>query len=129
MLDALRVPLLPPRDPVSSWPGLEIRREQREGATLLCVAGELDISGAARLDEEIAAAAAACGSLVLDLSGVTFCDSSGLAVLLRARRRHAGIAMRPGAGVLHVARLGCVDEALFGPAADVKLRADDAAGS
>lgn len=53
------------------------------------ISGEVDHHGAREimevLDREIDAALP--GRLALDLSGVTFMDSSGIAVLLRARRR------------------------------------------
>lgn len=54
-----------------------------------CISGEVDHHGAreimGELDREIDTALPR--RLALDLSGVTFMDSSGIAVLLRARRR------------------------------------------
>ena len=53
------------------------------------VAGELDHHGArtALREMEEALDAALPRKLVLDLSGVTFMDSSGIAVILRARQK------------------------------------------
>ena len=61
-----------------------------QGRTMIAlVSGEIDHHGAREimtaLDREIDAALP--NLLELDLSGVTFMDSSGIAVLLRARRR------------------------------------------
>ncbi|MFI2735943.1 STAS domain-containing protein [Streptomyces sp. NPDC018711] len=57
------------------------------------VCGEIDLEDADELRRDLVAAldSSACG-LDIDLSGVTFCDCSGLHVLLRLNRlaRHAG---------------------------------------
>jgi stage II sporulation protein AA (anti-sigma F factor antagonist) len=48
------------------------------------VAGEVDLDTA----EQLAAGLGAChGTVVVDLAGVTFIDSSGLGTLVRARNR------------------------------------------
>ena len=93
----------------------------RPGIVLLAVDGEIDTLTAARLqaglDEAVDAARADGSGVVVDLSGVTFLASSGLAVLIggspapgRARRpaapgrrlprRHAPVAGAPGADAL-----------------------------
>ena len=53
------------------------------------VSGEIDHHGARQIMKELDEAIDGIlpGKLELDLSGVTFMDSSGIAVLLRARRR------------------------------------------
>lgn len=53
------------------------------------ISGEVDHHGAREIMEELDREidAALPRHLALDLSGVTFMDSSGIAVLLRARRR------------------------------------------
>ena len=115
---------------MTEWSSFGVQREERGDALWLLVSGELDIAETARLDEEIALAAKAAPEVVVDLSEVTFCDSSGLAVLLRARRRHDQLSFKPGEAVLHVATLGCVSDVLFGisaDAADGSLSEDDAA--
>jgi anti-sigma B factor antagonist len=63
----------------------------RPGTVLLAVDGEIDTLTAARLqaglDEAVSAARADGSGVVVDLSGVTFLASSGLAVLIGAGRR------------------------------------------
>lgn len=63
---------------------------KEEGRSLTAqVAGELDHHGARQVMEELERTidAAMPRELTLDLSGLTFTDSSGIAVLLRAYRR------------------------------------------
>ncbi|WP_055598699.1 STAS domain-containing protein [Streptomyces aureus] len=59
------------------------------GGPVVSVAGELDLSTAAHLRVVLLKATEACPAgcgITLDLSGVTFCDCTGLQVLLRARQ-------------------------------------------
>lgn len=112
---------------MTAWPGFDVQREERSDATWLLVAGELDVSQAQRLEADIAQSAQSAPALVVDLAGVTFCDSSGLAALLRAQRSHAALRYVPGDAVRHVAELGCVTEVLFGSApAQGDLAGEDA---
>ncbi|GLZ09721.1 hypothetical protein Acsp03_71870 [Actinomadura sp. NBRC 104412] len=56
--------------------------------TLVRVRGDLDIATAPVLREQlIAALRPRTGPLILDLSGVSFCDAAGLAVLIGIQRR------------------------------------------
>ena len=67
-------------------PRLETRATTVGGASAIAVSGELDIETAPRLSEEVERAVwSTVGAFVLDLSGLTFLDSSGLHALLRAR--------------------------------------------
>ncbi|HEY6760082.1 MAG TPA: STAS domain-containing protein [Baekduia sp.] len=60
----------------------------RDGdAVRLAVAGELDLATAPLVAEHLDGVGRA---LVLDLAGVTFMDSSGVALLIEATRRAAG---------------------------------------
>ena len=64
--------------------------EKREGATVVSLAGELDLYNA----EDVRAALLECcanepGVLVVDLAEVTFIDSTALGVLIEARSRLA----------------------------------------
>jgi anti-sigma B factor antagonist len=60
---------------------------QVDGHTTVRVAGEIDLATAIELRERLdSVIAAATGDVDLDLSDVMFLDSSGLAVLLAARR-------------------------------------------
>ena len=67
---------------------LAVERSRSDGYELLTVEGELDIATAPRM---IAALNEAVGDiirpLVVDLSNVVFMDSTGLALLINARRR------------------------------------------
>ena len=70
----------------------------RDSALTIALSGEIDHHGAremmAQMDQAIAERLPT--RLVLDLSGVTFMDSSGIAVLLRSRRQleHTGGELR-----------------------------------
>ena len=68
---------------------MEIRPRDINRELLLEFSGEMDHHGArnALKEVEIAIDAALPRSLILDFAGVTFMDSSGIAVLLRAYRR------------------------------------------
>lgn len=62
--------------------------ESEQGTwTVLRISGELDLVTAPRLRRQVhEAVAEGRRDLVLDLSGVQFCDSSGVGVLIAARR-------------------------------------------
>ena len=70
----------------------------RDGALTIALSGEIDHQVARNMMDAITGAIAERlpARLVLDLSGVTFMDSSGIAVLLRARRQlaHSGGILR-----------------------------------
>ena len=67
---------------------LAVNRFDVGPATVLAVQGELDIARGPALGVRIDEALHACAScLVVDLCDVEFLDSTGLAVLLNARRR------------------------------------------
>ncbi|WP_158754824.1 STAS domain-containing protein [Streptomyces sp. NRRL F-2580] len=72
--------------------------ETRDGLAVAAVTGALDIHTAQRLGEEAITVLTAHPHLVLDLSQVTFCDSSGLNTLIRLRtpRRRGRWQPRPG---------------------------------
>jgi len=60
-----------------------LRIEQRPAERVLALDGELDMADTEALMEAAAAFASAPGDLTLDLSRLTFIDSSGLLALLR----------------------------------------------
>ena len=72
-------------------PELRVRYDEDAARPGLAVAGELDIATAPLLRETLLRALDRDNvpDLLVDLSGVTFVDSSGLAVLLMAARRWA----------------------------------------
>lgn len=69
--------------------------------TVMSVSGEIDLYTAPRLHGELVSALAEGGPvrLVVDMSGVEFCDSTGMNVLLAAHRR-----ARENGGDLELAR-------------------------
>ena len=68
----------------------DIRQEQRGALPLLRVQGELDIYTAPRLKEAVVTALNdGAASLAFDLTEVEFMDSSGLQVLMSAKKRTA----------------------------------------
>ena len=68
---------------------MEIRARDNERELLLELSGEIDHHGArnALKDVEMAIDAALPRLLILDFSGVTFMDSSGIALILRSQQR------------------------------------------
>jgi anti-sigma B factor antagonist len=61
--------------------------EQHGRLTVAAVTGELDITTAAQMYVGATALLADRPDLIVDLSGITFCDSTGFNALLRLRRR------------------------------------------
>lgn len=58
-----------------------------EDVGMVVLAGEVDMSTASLLDDEFKAVAASdCSSLIIDASGVTFIDSTGLHSLIEGKR-------------------------------------------
>ena len=67
-------------------PGLSVRR--KDGYTIATISGEIDIARTPVLREQLLGLLRPGASrLIVDLSGVTFCDASGLAVLVGVDRR------------------------------------------
>ncbi|MFC3502298.1 STAS domain-containing protein [Micromonospora krabiensis] len=92
--------------------------ERDDGGTYLRLAGELDVSTAPQLNAVIdRLAAAGERRLLVDLSELTFCDSTGIAAFVRADNRAAvdgGWLRVTGAtgSVERVLRLTGIDEVL-----------------
>jgi anti-sigma B factor antagonist len=94
--------------------------DDADGRPRVTVRGELSYTTAPALDEQLRALpgpGAAGADVVIDLAGVSFCDSSGLAALLsahrRARRRGGTVTLRgPQGPVRRILRLTGV-EVLF----------------
>ncbi len=87
---------------------LTIRSERRGDAYHVAPAGELDIATAESLEQELRAAEASdAKTIVLDLSGLAFMDSTGLRVVLDFNERCGGEAdrLRVIAGAPAVERL------------------------
>jgi anti-sigma B factor antagonist len=73
---------------IEEWPPFELTEELLSSGLVINVAGELDMATAPALRERLSRATAdGASALVLDLRGVTFMDSIGLAAILHARSR------------------------------------------
>ena len=76
------------REPGSSNFSLETQKAQAESHRIVALEGEIDLHVSPRIDAELRARIKAKPEkLVIDLSKVTYIDSSGLAVLINAMRR------------------------------------------
>ncbi len=69
---------------------LHVTAESLEDARLVRADGEIDVSSVDTLRRELDSALDKAATVFLDLSGVTFIDSTGLHLLLEARRSSAG---------------------------------------
>jgi anti-sigma B factor antagonist len=77
-----------PHDIDYSLPSLTFSVRSRAGYTIAAISGDLDIACVPALREQLLGLLGPhANRIVVDLSGVTFCDASGLAVLIGARRR------------------------------------------
>jgi anti-anti-sigma factor len=67
---------------------LDVRTEDRNGLVHVALVGELDLSSVAKVQEELRRVeAAAPPTLVVDLSKLTFLDSTGLRCIVTADER------------------------------------------
>ncbi len=68
---------------------LKVSIRSQAGRTVMSVGGEIDLYTAPRLHGELVTALSGGGpvQIVVDMSGVEFCDSTGMNVLLAAQRR------------------------------------------
>ncbi len=72
---------------------LEVDTEDREGLVQVSLRGELDLSTVEKVEDELRRVEERAGKLlILDLSGLTFLDSTGLRLMVTAdqRARKAG---------------------------------------
>lgn len=105
---------------------VELSAREGDGQVVVVLRGELDVTEAARVAASLAVVAASGRTVILDLEGLGFIDSSGLAALVRARRlaRRAGFDLLLAAPQRQVLRMlaitrlidvfavhACVDEA------------------
>ena len=72
--------------------GVDLSTSECGGHVVVALRGELDLAGAAGVAAALAAVAARKPEIVVDLAGLEFIDSSGVAALARGRKhaRHAG---------------------------------------
>ncbi|MEV8561339.1 STAS domain-containing protein [Streptomyces sp. NPDC051917] len=109
--------------------------DRRGPLAVAALAGDLDWHTTGQLYPEAAQLAASHQQLVLDLSQVTYCDSSGLNMLLRLRRRLSedagGLAVAaPPAQTLRLITLAGADHviAVHGSLAEVLAAHPDGTG-
>src|SRR5689334_7451333 len=69
-------------------PGFSVRLDNRGDSACVEVTGAIDLATVDHLQESISLAltASQLSELLIDLGGVTFCDSTGLEVLVKAQR-------------------------------------------
>jgi anti-anti-sigma factor len=99
-----------------------IRFERQPGRLL--VMGDLDMSTAPELDRALARYDGQ--ALVVDLGAVDFIDSSGIHVLVRARRLHPDVRVEnPSATARRIFDLAGVTELLLHPTGADRTQTDD----
>jgi anti-sigma B factor antagonist len=71
---------------------VDLSTRECDGQVIVALRGVLDIADAASVAVALTAAAARQRDIIIDLAGLEFIDSSGVAALVRGRRqaRHAG---------------------------------------
>jgi anti-sigma B factor antagonist len=77
------------------------RVEREQGCAVVVASGEIDLHTAPGLRRALAVAVTMSGRVVVDLTDVSFMDSTGLAVVLRARGRGG----RPSVSLVHPPRM------------------------
>ena len=105
----------------SDHPLLRVQSTEQDDALVLALAGEFDLASAQLVDEELARAQESHPIVILDLSQVTFMDSTGLQVVLRVdeRMRESGSSLLVVPGSPQVQRLfeltGAIDRLQLTP--------------
>ncbi len=97
--------------------GFHAAVESAGGCVIVRLQGELDMATSPRLSEALSTALGARRPVVVDLADLTFIDSTGIAVLLEARRgaKESGVSLvvrSPNRPVLKALRLTGVDRIL-----------------
>lgn len=67
---------------------MSVSTNRRDGLAVVMVAGDIDLGTGDRLEQEIAAVTDTAGTttIVVDLSEVSFLDSTGIGILVHGRR-------------------------------------------
>jgi anti-anti-sigma factor len=95
---------------------LEVRIGDSEGASVVALAGELDLSTIPRMEAPLREQLGQRRAVLVDLSGLTFIDSSGISVLIEAFQSANGtpmsILVSPGSAVDRVFRIAGIADAL-----------------
>jgi anti-sigma B factor antagonist len=112
----------------AAHPLLQLTVDRTDGAVVLQLSGRMDAEGVREIQDRFESAADGTAPILIDLSGVAFMDSLGIALLVRLAkrlRRHAvPVAVIPGPGpVARLLGLARVDRIL-----NVVFTRDDAWG-
>jgi anti-sigma B factor antagonist len=93
---------------------LECRTEITSNCFVIHVLGEVDLATVPILERALDSALASTYPIIVDFEATSYIDSTGLHVLLRARRRHAEIlaAAAPAPTLRRVFELTHVDQAI-----------------
>jgi anti-sigma B factor antagonist len=107
---------------------VELSTPEGDGHAVVVLRGELDVTEAANVAASLAVAAASGRDVIVDLEGLEFIDSSGLAALVLARQhaRRAGFDLLLAAPQPQVARMLTLTRLIDVFA--VHARVDEAAG-
>jgi anti-sigma B factor antagonist len=102
---------------VSAAPLLAVHIEDSDdGASIIALSGELDLSTIPRMEAPLFEQIGQRQSVLVDLTGLTFIDSSGIGVLIQASRESngtpLGVVVGPGTQVERVFGIAGVGEAL-----------------
>jgi anti-sigma B factor antagonist len=95
---------------------LTVRIEDEAGASIVALVGELDLSTIPRMENPLFEQVRQRAAVLVDLSKLSFIDSSGIGVLIQAFRRSNGTPMHivigPGSQVERVFRIAGIERAL-----------------
>ncbi|WNV85241.1 STAS domain-containing protein [Umezawaea sp. Da 62-37] len=109
---------------ITSGADLLLSVDHTPTATIVTVSGELDATAAQDLEDHLDHVDTDRGVMVLDLTGVTFCDSVGLASLLDVNRRGIDLRVVGSRQVARTVTLAGMDSEvpLFGSVSDATGR-------
>lgn len=108
---------------------VDLSTRECDGHVIVALRGELDIADAVSVAAELAAVAVREPEIIVDLAGLEFIDSSGVAALARGRKqaRHAGGDLRLAAAQQQVLRVLTLTRLI--EAFPVHASVDEAVGS
>jgi anti-anti-sigma factor len=98
------VPASPSEEPAQSSPLASVAVERHGDVAVARLSGELDLSNATLIEDQVASRLGGITSVAVDLAGLSYLDSAGLALLSRLATRIAG----PGGALRLVVPPGAV---------------------
>jgi anti-anti-sigma factor len=84
------VPASRPEERTQSPPLASVAVERHGEVAVARLAGELDLSNAAAIEDQVTSGLGGAASVAVDLAGLSYLDSAGLALLSRLAARVAG---------------------------------------